>query len=347
MLITGWYGTETVGDKAILGELLHQYASERPDCRILVTSLYPFITRRTLRELGSDAEVIPLYSWSCLKTAAAARIVCVGGGPLMELELLAVPLWLLSAARANGGQTVLHGCGIGPLLSAKRTDAVRKILALSDRILLRDRAGAAWARELSGRDDVACVGDPAERYLRRTYPKTQQDDKRPVLACFLREPTEEYRGTMTCEEFRLFRESFEAGLAENIKALARREQLDIRFYSMHNFCVGGDDRDFAFRFAQKHFEPGSYWVDNQLTGIEPVVQAMNRARICLCMRFHSVLFADTLEAEYLAIDYTGGGKIHGYLKDHDQLRRLVGMRDLLRGENVLLDAAREAGICKP
>ena len=37
VLITGWYGTETQGDKAILGEVLHFIKSASPDCKIVLT----------------------------------------------------------------------------------------------------------------------------------------------------------------------------------------------------------------------------------------------------------------------------------------------------------------------
>jgi polysaccharide pyruvyl transferase WcaK-like protein len=55
---------------------------------------------------------------------------------------------------------------------------------------------------------------------------------------------------------------------------------------------------------------------------------MQQASYCLCMRFHSVLFAHTLGANFLAIDYTGGGKIKGFLSDHGALQRMVGLQEL-------------------
>jgi MoaA/NifB/PqqE/SkfB family radical SAM enzyme len=39
VLITGWYGTETAGDKAILGELLHFLKTYAHDCRVTLTTL--------------------------------------------------------------------------------------------------------------------------------------------------------------------------------------------------------------------------------------------------------------------------------------------------------------------
>jgi hypothetical protein len=47
------------------------------------------------------------------------------------------------------------------------------------------------------------------------------------------------------------------------------------------------------------------------------------------MRFHSVVFADTLNTDYTAFDYTGGGKILGYLTDNSKKENLLTIEELL------------------
>jgi polysaccharide pyruvyl transferase WcaK-like protein len=49
------------------------------------------------------------------------------------------------------------------------------------------------------------------------------------------------------------------------------------------------------------------------------------------MRFHSVLFAETLGVPYLAIDYTEGGKIKAFLEDKGKLNRLISLTDIAKG----------------
>jgi glycosyltransferase involved in cell wall biosynthesis len=46
------------------------------------------------------------------------------------------------------------------------------------------------------------------------------------------------------------------------------------------------------------------------------------------MRFHSVLFAEKLNIPFIAIDYTGGGKIKGFLKDQNKLNLMFDRTDL-------------------
>ena len=344
ILITGWYGTETVGDKAILGGIIQHYRTLFPQASFAVTSMYPFITERTLFELELDAQVIPLYSPDCLRYAQSADITVMGGGPLMEMELLSIPLWLFSIARQSGKQTVVFGCGIGPLKTERGTEAVAEILQLADEISVRDQNSGELAKALSGRQDIAVVADPAVAYLRDKYrdvPRVSR--KKGVLACFLREITPEYFDGCR-DEYLQWRCTFEKALGNNIKQLCREHDMRPFFYSMHNFVVGGDDRDFYYRFVHEQgFEEGSYDVYNHLTSIDVVHDAMIGSELCLCMRFHSVVFADTLGASYLAIDYTGGGKVKAFLQDQNQSDRLISREDLTQSEQMLCHIIADLG----
>jgi polysaccharide pyruvyl transferase WcaK-like protein len=48
------------------------------------------------------------------------------------------------------------------------------------------------------------------------------------------------------------------------------------------------------------------------------------------MRYHSVVFAETLKVNYMALDYTNGGKIRGFLKDNNKLDRIIAPEDLVK-----------------
>lgn len=332
VLITGWYGTETVGDKAILRQILTEIRNKDKEARILITSAYPFITHRTLHELEEVAEVVPLYDRQSLQWAAMADEVVMGGGPLMETEWLAIPLWLFSIAKRSGGKTIVRGCGVGPIFSEKAEKAVSDILCLADEITLRDKASANWATAQTGRADILVTDDPSVPYIRARYKKKAGETDSREIACFLREITPEYYRDRSEKEFNEYRTGVEAALARNIKELCARENLLPCFYSMHNFVIGNDDRDFYYRFAHSYFEKGTYRIDNKLTSVEKVTTAMNAAALCLCMRFHSVVFADTLEVPYLAFDYTNGGKITAFLKEREKEGQVATADDLIRSD---------------
>ena len=161
--IVGWYGTETVGDKAILGGILSHY--QNLPVKLIVASLYPFVTLQTLKELGVQADVVNTHSWQFIKYSAVSDEVIMGGGPLMDLEQLSIPLLAFSIAKGFHRKRIVWGCGLGPLTQSKYLDAVKKILALATDVKLRDRDSVVWAQDLTGRKDIVLIDDPAKEYV--------------------------------------------------------------------------------------------------------------------------------------------------------------------------------------
>jgi polysaccharide pyruvyl transferase WcaK-like protein len=62
-----------------------------------------------------------------------------------------------------------------------------------------------------------------------------------------------------------------------------------------------------------------------------ILESMSNSSFNICMRFHSVLFAENLGVPYVAIDYTMGGKIKAFLEGRNQLYRLISVKDVAHG----------------
>lgn len=347
-LIVGWYGTETAGDKAILGEIIYQLKQQTPGARIVLASLYPYLSSWTLRELGyTDVRVIPTYSADFEHHVRAAGEVIMGGGPLMHLEELGFVLWAFMAAKQAGHRTRIAGCGIGPLdRGQKYEEAVGHILRLADVVELRDAASVAWARQLVGREDMMNSGDYAAGFVRRWRARHAAGETGPFLNLYLREWPLEYRGELTEEQFKAVRCQFEDQLGQWVRALCDQFDLHPRLLPMHHFCLGDDDRDFNRRFSRAHLSGLEPIVEREPLSPQAVLASMQTAHLCLCMRFHSVLFADTLEVPFVAIDYTGGGKIAGYLADRGKLDRAISLHDVVGGawRRTLAEVQAEVGL---
>jgi MoaA/NifB/PqqE/SkfB family radical SAM enzyme/polysaccharide pyruvyl transferase WcaK-like protein len=333
-LIIGWYGTETAGDKAILGEIIHQLTSAYPACSLTLASLYPYVSRWTLQELQhTEVEIVPTYSNVFLERAAAADEVIMAGGPLMHLDALGIVLRAFRRAKEAGHRTRLAGCGIGPLDQGQRyEDAVRQIMLLADVIELRDSASAEWAALLTGRSDIVVSGDPATGFVLRwmhAHPASEPD---PYLSLYLRDWTTEYQGQLSSAEFEGKKARFENQLGQWVRALCGTLSLRPRLLAMHHFCVGNDDRDFNRRFAQVHLGDLDPVVEVAPYSVGELLTSMQSAALCLCMRFHSVLFAQTLDVPFLAIDYTHAGKVAGYLRDRGSLERMISLEQVANGE---------------
>ena len=98
-MITGWYGTETVGDKAILGSVIQYYKNLYKDCSLIISSIYPFITKRTIKELNVEAEIVATNSYDFLIKCASSDEIVMGGGPLMSIDALSIPLWAFKVGK--------------------------------------------------------------------------------------------------------------------------------------------------------------------------------------------------------------------------------------------------------
>ncbi len=328
IFITGWYGTETTGDKAILGGILKEYQGI-PDLKVIVSSMYPFVTEETLQELGIEADIVPTNSLQFAKAAAIADEVIMGGGPLMGMEALAIPLWAFEIAKRFGNKTTIFGCGIGPLDKQLYKEVVGRILTRADSIKLRDSGSVSLAEELSGRKDAVNIGDPAIVYLKSKQKEIQRVEKKlPYIVCFLREWTEEYKGTLTSEEFLLVKEKFEEQIAKVISKFCNEFEVTPVFYPMHTFEVGKDDRDFFRKFTAEHLEGLDYVIHRGNSKIDEILQHMTNSKFTMCMRFHSVLFAHCAKANFLALDYTNGGKIKGFLKDQNLDNKIITLHEM-------------------
>jgi polysaccharide pyruvyl transferase WcaK-like protein len=330
VFIFGWYGTETVGDKAILGGIVDFYRKKYDDnVRIIIGSLFPYITRRTVYELGIDAEIADTTTAGLLYYSAFSDEVVMGGGPLMDLFHLYVPyLGFLMAEKFNR-ERVVFGCGLGPLKTEKYTNVVKEILRHSTKVLLRDSASVKLANDW-GIKDVTLYGDPAKKYIGSIKDSLPRIIKKNELACFLRDMPNSFFKGMSKEEFMKFKYDFEKALAQFIRSLAGQNGIDkIVFYHMHNFVVGGDDRDFSRYFINEFFSNDKdVEYDHRLSTVDSVSKAMISSKLNVCMRFHSVLFAETLDTDYVAVDYTGGGKIKAFLSDVGKSDRLYSIEGL-------------------
>jgi hypothetical protein len=157
-----------------------------------------------------------------------------------------------------------------------------------------------------------------------------------VLRCYLRDWTYGYAQNLSKKEFLTLKTQFEISLSNFIKQKSSELDVDkIVFESMHNFVIGNDDRDFARYFIKKYFVDFSVPVvyNKKLSTVDSIATSMKQSVHNVVMRFHSVLFADTLQTSYTAIDYTLGGKIENYLTDNNRLENLMKITDLIERFN--------------
>ena len=184
ILVIGWYGTETVGDKAILAGIAQDYLRRFPNVQFTIASIFPFITQQTLQELRIEAKLISTYSPQFLLACASSDEVVMGGGPLMDMDALSIPLWGFFVARVFRKKRVIFGCGLGPLKQSQYIEVVKRILRLADDIYLRDSNSVTLARQFVPDKDYKQINDPAKDYLVSLLPAPPPSDHQRRVCAF-------------------------------------------------------------------------------------------------------------------------------------------------------------------
>lgn len=332
VFITGWYGTETVGDKAILGSIISDVRKEYPEHEIIISTLTnEHVVNRTLKELNEKAKVVYAYSSGFVSASLNSTCTILGGGPLMDMGAMSIPLWAFKLARSRKNETIVWGCGLGPLKSDLYLDTTREILRHATKVMLRDSKSIQNCKALSEEIVPELSGDPAVHYVRNL--KVNRDKNiEPHIACFLREWPIEYSESDDLSVFEQQRNQIEGNLAHFIRTRSKDTGLPVVLYPMHTLNIGGDDRIFARRFIDQHLSDIDARCHNRPTSVADIAHAMTQSQLNICMRFHSVLFASELETDFIAIDYTLGGKIYGYLKDRNQLDRYQNIEKFMSPE---------------
>jgi polysaccharide pyruvyl transferase WcaK-like protein/sulfatase maturation enzyme AslB (radical SAM superfamily) len=312
-LLCGWYGTETLGDKAILAGCVAALRAGVGADGFELASLDPFISRHTITQMSELSSLEVIGFEDALARIGRYRAVVFAGGPLMGVKALAENLNVFRAAARLGIQRIVLGCGVGPIGRRFYREPIRELLSLANLRIFRDEESRALAAQL-GVDTRAdrVADDPAHTWLR------QQAGPAPSIAAHdlllgLREwPHEQYGagGATAFRQLQRFDGELGAGLLELLAAEPATRLVPV---PMSTNAAGGDDRWYYRRLFLEAGIPAERIDWQFLEKEQPPALVFERFRSAgrvLAMRFHSLVFATVAGRPTLAIDYTlGKGKV--------------------------------------
>ena len=321
VLITGWYGTETNGDKAILGEVLHFIKSCSPDCKITLTTIYEKISRQTNRELEllEGVELIDIKDAYNPKIISNCDAVVIGGGPLMETSEMHNILRIFSEAHRQNKSRVIFGCGIGPIHTDNIKEVTTNILKLTTAGFLRDKESYDYATRLYKNHELKYACDPAIAFISRWRKKHSQqlhiDTDKLHIVCLLRSNTNEFSEKQSKEQ--LFQANYQmAGqIASVLKTVLQENDAVVDLLFMNATWVGGDDRVFNRQVDEQLDISEKSNVVRSYHTLEEQLEQMLTTDVSVVMRYHGHIFCMALGIPFLSIDYTGEkGKVISLVK---------------------------------
>lgn len=297
--IIGWWGSETVGDVAILGQLLQECRDAAPRIPLSLVSFNTEITGRTLRELGGPAVALVPVGVVSAWAIAASRCLVIGGGPLMESPSMFAWAWSARLARLAGAKVLCYANGIGPVRSARAACAVTSLVRSATHIVLRDDASRAWleAHDPTLRPTISF--DPAFHFVRNRAGRLVPQRRR-QLALALRAPPPAYLGDLDAGRAT---NAFIECVAASLNALMRNHDVTLVGIVMHDGT--GDSNDHALYVElRRHLEkPELLAVRGGHHTVEDAISDLSESAGALTVRFHAMILALATGTPFVAVDY--------------------------------------------
>ena len=298
--VIGWYGTETIGDRAILAGIIRLLSEVASDITIDLGSLYPILSERTLSDDGAFFEQcahqseLKITLFDSQKRQELERsikhsdVTIMGGGPLMDIEQMYMVGYAFSYARRRKKKTILLGCGYGPLEHSETIACANRILDMSDLSIMRDtNAPHATATNLIDPAAFACL-----EHLSR-HPEKATNDFYAINIRDISAAGGHYPTNADIEKY----------LIEWLGRFADEADKPIRLVPMHTFSVGCDDRIILNRIAKKLKSP-KIEVITLPPSLDETMDIYRNASLCIGMRFHAVLMQTILNGNNIILDYT-------------------------------------------
>ena len=320
VLITGWYGTETAGDKAILGELLHFLKTYAPGCQVTLTTIDNKVSQQTKLELA-ELKGITLVDMDKGHEPAlieSVDAVIIGGGPLEEISQTEYIWRMFVEANRQRKARIIFGCGVGPLYSERLRQMVGAICQMTTAGFLRDEESREYAIRLGGSESLGYACDPALAYIQRwaaNFPRISQENEPLRIAGLVRANTNEYIVDMDRTELKEFNAQTARQIAQIIETVCKKFQAKVDLLPMHAIWVGGDDRIFNRQVAGYFSNSDAVQVERRYLPLETLLRSIHSVDAAVAMRYHGHLFCMALGIPFLSIDYTGKpGKVHSLIQ---------------------------------
>ncbi len=329
VLICGWYGTETLGDKAILGGVVNSIQTSLGDVELYLASLEAlYVSQMTILQMP-ELRGCHLHAVAEARSLAGSMdLVVFGGGPVMAIEPLAEMIAIFQQAVEAGVPTLIAGCGVGPLGAGYYNKAIKTLLLHASHRIYRDLKSLELAQSLgvdTTNDQVA--EDPAFTWLSglSTNPALTAQipvENNPQLLLGLRDwPQHQYAPELTSTEAERLKLRFAREVIAALELLlVQHPTLRIIPFPMCTNHIGGDDRWFYRDLFRGHSKLQTA-LDFTCLGAElnPIeaVKIFKAASVALTMRFHSLVFALAVGLPSVSVDYTlGRGKVKSLAEKH-------------------------------
>lgn len=342
VLITGWYGTETNGDKAIIGEVVYFLRACSPDIKFIVTTIQKEISIQTnteIREL-TDSDCVPIQEAPDVKLISQCDAVIMGGGPLMESSFMNQVCAIFQIANQLKKNRIIFGCGVGPIHTDKVSGLVKETLRLATAGFLRDQASLDLTHTLVPGSTLSVACDPAMGFVRRWAKQRPKPEDEKSLALLVRANTLEFAPDMNKGGLDQSNRNAARMISALLSPFVQSCQFKVKLLQMNAPYVGGDDRIFN-RYVGQSLPPDvAVAYHREYLRLEEQMEQLHRSTLSLAMRYHGHIFSIAMGIPFVSIDYTRkGGKVESLVRriGHSKYSISWDELDSDKGRELLMD----------
>ncbi len=347
ILITGWYGTETAGDKAILGEVVHFVQANAPNCKLIVTTLDHRITDQTRLEMPELEKVqfIPIAKGGDKRVIQQVDAVFFGGGPIMDSDRLYEIRKMFLEANRQKKERIIFGAGLGPLKINKNKIIATDILGLSTRGFFRDKESFEYAKVLTPGKVFHYACDPAVGYIyrwKKLFGRDKKQNNKIRISTLLRGVTKEFHVDNTQKLNVLLANKIGQVLA---RVLRDNWEYNVDLLHMNAPHIGGDDRMFnRIVTREKVAKTESLHLVREYLPLNELIKIIDSSDAAIAMRYHGHIFCLVLGVPFISVDYTGkAGKVQSLIQRSGMEDYSLNWTDLESEKaSVILDQIIEA-----
>ena len=348
VLLSGYYGFGNAGDEAILNSVYENIMGMDRNTVVDVLIADPEKNRgRYPFRMVDRFNIIQL-----LKAVKDCDILVSGGGSLLQdstsTKSLLYYIAVMNLAKMWGKRLVMYANGIGPVTRDGNRKRVRKIVEKADLITLRDVRSAEELSAMGVRGkDFHVTADPVFSYKGADFYRDPDNAQRlldeeglPGYQSFI---------GISVRDWETLDPEFVTKMAALCDAVHAHTGLEIVFIAMQ----ASRDREIS-QAIRSSMDSDSYFVEFD-HGIDRILGITGAARLILCMRLHTLIFAahmgvpalgmvyDPKVEEYLSmLDMPSAGNVESLDPEKllhavdEMLSRTDEYRELLRGKTDML-----------
>lgn len=328
--IFGWYGTETLGDRAILDGIFQIFNELNFSVKINIGSLYQDFTKRTFLEdeniyrensKNLSFEIFDVYDKKITNQMIKnSQLIIMGGGPIMDLEELDIINTAFTKAKKLGKKTMIFGCGMGPLYNERYIKIAKNMLKNTDIGIFRDKNSTKMAKKIYPNENYYSDLDPAILSIIKYLDKEHKCDG----------------NNYACINFRMISSEYKSKNNSSNDFVELIQQMSYMYpkvllVPMHTYAIGGDDRLFLTQLANKANRENVEVMHKPLN-IYELYDIYHCAQACIGMRYHSIVMQTILNGNNVIVDYTDkkNGKIISFLED-------IATKDIIEKRYINID----------